>query len=97
MADQLDPVAEGMFYRGWPLSPCMTCLVYFMKFHPSEVGVHGILVLDGVVFVVALQVTKGICELFLRRRNRPSIKTPPGMQPQSDPPPAGSTSGPGVE
>ena len=34
--DRLDFVTKGMFFRGWPLSPCMICLYHGMRFHPEE-------------------------------------------------------------
>lgn len=66
--DQLDPVTKSMFYRGWPLPPCMVCLVHGMRFDPSDGAVHLALVFDGVLFAVALFVVKGVCELCFRRR-----------------------------
>jgi hypothetical protein len=60
----LDPITKAMFWRGWPLSPCMVCLIHGMKFHPS--GIEGcVLVLDGALFVVALFATKAVCERSL--------------------------------
>jgi len=54
----------------------MVCLISGMKFHPSEPGVYGILVFDGIVFVVALLVTRVVSELCLPMRGGPIIKTP---------------------
>ena len=63
----LDPVTKAMFYRGWPLAPFMVCLVHGLRFHSS--GVEGcVLVLDGVLFLVALYATKAACERLLRWR-----------------------------
>ena len=63
----LDPVTKAMFYRGWPLAPFMVCLVHGLRFHPN--GVEGcVLVLDGVLFLVALYATKAACERLLRWR-----------------------------
>jgi len=96
--DQLDPMAEAMFFRGWPLRPCMVCLISGMKFHPSEPGVYGILAFDGIVFVAALFVTRGVRGLCLRRRGRPIIKTPlDTTHPRNNPPPDDLTSGSLVE
>ena len=66
----LDPVTKAMFYRGWPLAPFMVCLTHGLRFHSS--GVEGcVLVLDGVLFLVALYATKAACERLLRwRRHR---------------------------
>src|SRR5262249_5247593 len=33
----LDPITRAMFWRGWPLSPCMFCLFHGMKYHPGSV------------------------------------------------------------
>jgi hypothetical protein len=35
--EALDPVTRALFWRGWPLSPCMVCLVHGLRFHPSGV------------------------------------------------------------
>jgi hypothetical protein len=60
----LDPITKAMFWRGWPLSPCMICLMTGMKLHPS--GIEGcVLVFDGVLFLVALFATKAACECGL--------------------------------
>ena len=59
----MDPVTKAMFYRGWPLAPFMVCLVHGLRFHSS--GVEGcVLVLDGVLFVVALYATKPLASDF---------------------------------
>ena len=61
----LDPVTKAMFWRGWPLSPCMVCLIHGMRFHPS--GIEGcVLVFDGVLFLVALFAAKAVCESCFR-------------------------------
>jgi hypothetical protein len=61
----LDPITKAMFWRGWPLSPCMICLIHGMKFHPS--GIEGcVLVFDGGLFVAALFAAKAMCERCLR-------------------------------
>jgi hypothetical protein len=64
--EALDPVTRALFWRGWPLSPCMVCLVHGLRFHPSGVE-QCALVLDGVLFAVALLATKTACERRLRR------------------------------
>src|SRR5271170_7433363 len=62
----LDPITKAMFWRGWPLSPCMICLIHGMKFHPSG-GIEGcVLVFDGVLFLVALFAAKAVCESCFR-------------------------------
>ena len=66
---RLDPITEAMFWRGWPISPCTVCLIYFMKFQPDGV-LQWALVFDGVLFVVALFATKVVCESCLRWRDR---------------------------
>jgi len=61
----LDPITKAMFWRGWPLSPCMICLIHGMKFHPS--GIEGcVLVFDAVIFLVALFAAKAVCESCFR-------------------------------
>jgi hypothetical protein len=61
----LDPITKAMFWRGWPLSPCMICLIHRMRFHPS--GIEGCaLVFDGVLFLVALFAAKAVCECCFR-------------------------------
>lgn len=63
---ELDPVTKTLFWRGWPLSPCMVCLVHGLRFHPSGIE-QCVLAFDSVVFVVALLATKAVCERCLRR------------------------------
>jgi len=94
LPDRLDPVAKGMFYRGWPLSPCLTCLVHGMKFDTGEGDVYAVLMVDGVLGAIALCVARCACEFYLRGRGRSTCDT---RQPPSDPRPTGSTSGPRVE
>jgi hypothetical protein len=61
----LDPITKAMFWRGWPLSPCMICLMHGMRFHPS--GIEGwVLIFDGVLFLVALFAAKAVCESCFR-------------------------------
>ena len=86
--DRLDFVTKGMFFRGWPLSPCMICLYHGMRFHPEEGAVPLALVFDGVAFALALCVVRGVCEFCIRRRAKAAIATPPDTEPPSDPPPA---------
>jgi hypothetical protein len=62
---ELDSITKAMFWRGWPISPCMVCLVHGMKFHPSG-GEQCVLAFDGALFVVALLATKAVCERWLR-------------------------------
>jgi hypothetical protein len=62
---ELDPITKAMFWRGWPLSPCMVCLFHGGRFHPGFIE-PCVLALDGILFVVALFVTKAVCERCLR-------------------------------
>jgi hypothetical protein len=62
---ELDPITKAMFWRGWPLSPCMVCEYRHMVFQPS--GIEGcVLVFDGILFVVALFATKAVSERCLQ-------------------------------
>jgi hypothetical protein len=62
---ELDPITKAMFWRGWPLAPCMVCLIHGMRFHHS--GLEGcVLVFDGGIFVAALFAAKAMCERCLR-------------------------------
>jgi hypothetical protein len=61
---ELDPVTRTMFWRGWPLSPCMVHL-FGGRFHPSG-GEQCVLAFDGFLFVVAIFATRTICERCLR-------------------------------
>jgi hypothetical protein len=89
--DQLDPVAKSMFCRGWPLSPCLICIHHHMTVDPSDPAIYLALTSDGIVFVAALFVTRGICGLCFRRRGRPIINTlpsppqPPNTRPLARP------------
>jgi len=90
---ELGSVAKCMFYRGWPVSPCMICLLGpGMQLHATDTGTYVTLVFDGVVFVVALLIVRGVCESCLQRRGKLVTATSP-----SSPPPASSTSGPPAE
>jgi hypothetical protein len=61
----LDPITKAMFWRGWPLSPFMICLIHGMRFRPD--GIEGcVLVFDGVLFLVALFAAKAVCESCFR-------------------------------
>jgi len=68
----LDPVTRAMFWRGWPLAPCMVCLIHGLRFHPGGVE-QCILALDGAIFLVALYATKATGELILRWRRHCNI------------------------
>ena len=94
----LDPVAKSMFYRGWPLCPFMTAPISRMTFRTNEPAVYGTLLVDGILFVVALFIVRGVSEWCLRWRAKLVIKTPHGTShPPTTPPSAGSTSGPPLE
>jgi hypothetical protein len=62
---ELDAITRTMFWRGWPLSLCMACLVHGLKFHPSGVE-QCVLVFDAFLFVVAVFITRAVCERSLR-------------------------------
>jgi hypothetical protein len=62
---ELDPITKAMFWRGWPLSPCMVCLVHGLKFHPSGIE-QCVLAFDGFLFVAAIFATRAVCERSLR-------------------------------
>jgi hypothetical protein len=62
---ELDPITKEMFWRGWPLSPCMICKYRSMRFHTS--GIEGcVLVFDGILFLFALFATRTVSERCLR-------------------------------
>jgi hypothetical protein len=61
----LGPITKAMFWRGWPLSPCMVCLIHGMRFHPTGIE-GGVLVFDGALFLVALFAAKAVCESCFR-------------------------------
>jgi hypothetical protein len=62
---ELDPITKAMFWRGWPLSPFMVCLIHGMRFHPGGIELC-VLVVDGGIFVAALFAAKAMCECCLR-------------------------------
>src|SRR3954465_13945119 len=35
----LDPITKAMFWRGWPLSPFMFCLIHGMRFHTGSIEI----------------------------------------------------------
>ena len=93
----LDPVLRSTFCHGWPLSPCSIYLHHHMT-DPGDPAMYWALMSDVGVFVVALLITRGVCESCFRRRGSLAIETSPGTPPsRSDSAPAGSTAGPPVE
>jgi len=97
---ELDAAAKAMFYRGWPLSPCMICpMGPGMQLHASDTGAYAVLVVDAafcVVVLLAVRVTGAFC--CRRLLDKPKIEMPRGPQPHTpSSPPAGSPSGPRVE
>jgi|GEM_PF-3749286 len=62
---ELDAITRSMFWRGWPLSPCMFCLIHGMRFRPGGIE-RCVLVFDGFLFVVALFATRAVSERCLR-------------------------------
>ena len=61
---ELDPITRSMFYRGWPLSPFMFCLMHGLRFHP--VGVEGLtLAFDWLVLLASLFSTRFACDRLL--------------------------------
>ena len=68
---ELDPITKAMFWRGWPLSPCVLCLVHGMKFHPGRE--QWALVFDGVFFVVAIFGARVVCERRIRWRKKNTV------------------------
>jgi hypothetical protein len=61
----LDPITTAMFWRGWPLSPCMVCLVHGLEFHPSGIE-QCVLAFDGFLFVTAVFAARAVCERSLQ-------------------------------
>ena len=62
----LDPVTRALFWRGWPLPPCVVC-VDGLRFRPgSAAAARWALALDGGLFLVALYATRATCERLLR-------------------------------
>jgi hypothetical protein len=63
----LDPVTKAMFWRGWPLAPCMVCIIYFNRIQPS--GLEGsVLVIDWIVLLIVLFLARFVCERCSRWR-----------------------------
>jgi hypothetical protein len=64
----LDPLSKAMFYKGWPLSPCMFCSLRNLRWDPDDVGgVYFALLIDiGVILVVG--VVSGLISEFCIRR-----------------------------
>lgn len=62
---ELDAITRTMYWRGWPLSPCMFFVMRGMRLHASGVE-QCVLAFDGFVFVVAIFATRAVCELCLR-------------------------------
>jgi hypothetical protein len=75
----VDPITVGMFWRSWPLSPCMVSL-----FHDD--GAQWALIVDGFVFVVILLATKAISERCLARwyPGKEKVAAPSGLEKETD-------------
>ena len=58
---ELDPITRAMFWRGWPISPCMASFINGLRFRPSG-GEQCVLVFDGCLFVATLFAAKALCE-----------------------------------
>jgi hypothetical protein len=72
----------GWLYRGWPLSPGLMCMDGW-GFDTSGPTPYFALVLDCIVFVAALFVTRAVCELYFRRHITTITETSPKLpQPQ---------------
>jgi hypothetical protein len=63
---ELDAITRLMFWRGWPISPCMVHL-FGGRYYPSGAE-QSVLAFDGFLFVVAIYATRSICERCLRWR-----------------------------
>jgi hypothetical protein len=70
MTEKVDPITKKMFWRGWPLCPCMLCYVRHMELDPAGCFVQGALIADAAVFVVALSAAKALSEGCLRWHDR---------------------------
>ncbi len=64
--DYLDPISKAMFYRGWPVSPCMICEHQNLSVRH---GGGGAMIFDGVFCTVVLLAMKAACEHYFRRRS----------------------------
>jgi hypothetical protein len=72
-----DPVTRAMFWRGWPLAPCMLCLIERNRL--SAGGLEGLaLVFDWLVLFLALCLARFVCERCSRAvdslRRRKSLR-----------------------
>jgi hypothetical protein len=65
---RLDPVTRGMFYYGWPFSPCMLCVFHGMQWHPEESFCEVALLADAVVAFAVLAAAGFLSEWFIRHR-----------------------------
>jgi len=63
---ELDPVTRYFFFRGWPLSPCMVCLVHGLRFRPEGSPVRLVLVLDLVVAGLVLLGVPLLCNRIVQ-------------------------------
>jgi len=73
---ELDPITKALFWRGWPLSPCMVCIVHSLRFHPSGLE-QCVLIFDGVVFVLSLLAVKAVSERCRRAARRTTAEIGP--------------------
>jgi hypothetical protein len=64
----LNLLGKTMFYKGWPLSPCVFCNFRGMRWDPDDVGtVYLILLLDFLVLVLVAVASGLLCEWLIRR------------------------------
>jgi hypothetical protein len=71
----LDPITQALFWRGWPLCPCMFSLIIGLKFHSD--GASFALLFDAVVFLANLIAVKVVSERTLRWFDKRTVPVPP--------------------
>jgi len=64
--DNVDPITKAIFFRGWPVSPCMVCSFHGMKYHPEEGFIHIVWLVNGGIALLILVPVAGICEWWCR-------------------------------
>ncbi|QEH35594.1 hypothetical protein OJF2_41470 [Aquisphaera giovannonii] len=64
----VDPLVQFYFFRGWPLSPCMFCLIHGMRFRGAGFAVGLALGLNLAVAGLILMGVAIVGELLMRRQ-----------------------------
>jgi hypothetical protein len=66
----LDPLTKVFFFKGWPYSPCLFCMMHGFRWHPEESFVQLALLLDWYVALLIIFNSAYLCEWWIRRSSK---------------------------